>query len=195
MDPKLSNLKALAKALGAHYWQLTENSESAGVMENLNDNAYDASGNPANVFEDSSKFTNIAFLDIELAAGSGFCADQERTQDLIPISKDWIFENNYSESSLKAVTVRGDSMSPRIQDGDILLINTADKKPRSGNVYAIAVDDELRVKRLVKRMDNSWIISSDNKADLSYVDEVISYNNFEQLRIIGRAVKVLMGDL
>lgn len=142
-----------------------------------------------------SKFANIPFLNIELAAGTGFCADHERTQDLIPISKEWIVENNFSEGALKAVKVRGDSMSPRIQDGDILLVNTADIKPKSGNVYAIATDDELRVKRLVKRMDNSWIISSDNKADLSYVDEVISHHNFEQLRIIGRAVKVLMGDV
>lgn len=145
--------------------------------------------------EPQSKFANIPFLDIELAAGNGFYASQERTQDLIPISKDWIFENNLNEGALKAVTVRGDSMSPRIQDGDILLINTDDKKPKSGNVYAIAVDDELRVKRLLKRMDNNWIISSDNKSDLSFVDEVISHHNFEQLRIIGRAVKVLMGDL
>lgn len=86
-------------------------------------------------------------------------------------------------------------MSPRLQDGDILLVNTADNKPSSGNVYAIAVDTELRVKRLVKRMDGSWIISSDNKANPAYVDETISNHNFEKLRIIGRAVKVLMGDI
>lgn len=181
LDPKLSNLKALAKALDAHYWQLTEDYETSGVSEESK--------------PEFEKFVNISFLDIELAAGSGFCGAQESTQDLIPISKDWIFENSYSEASLKAVTVRGDSMSPRIQDGDVLLINTADSKPNSGNVYAIAVDDELRVKRLVKRMDGSWIISSDNKTNPAYVDETISHHNFEKLRIIGRAVKVLMGDL
>lgn len=140
-------------------------------------------------------FIDIPLLDVELSAGAGTHSELENVMDWIPISSEWITKNNFSSDNLKAVAVRGDSMSPRLQDGDVLLINAAEIKPQSGYVYAIAVDDELRVKRLVKRMDGSWIISSDNKANPAYVDETISHHNFEQLRIIGRAVKVLMGDL
>lgn len=142
-----------------------------------------------------SDFINIPFLSVELSAGNGSVADLEHATDWVPISRQWIINQRYSEAALKAVTVTGDSMSPRLQNGDMLLVNTADNKPVSGNIYAIAVDNELRVKRLLKRMDGSWIISSDNKANPAYVDETISHHNFEQLRIIGRAVKVLMGDL
>lgn len=140
-------------------------------------------------------YVNIPILEVELSAGSGSVADLEHATDWVPISRQWIIEQRYPQAALKAVTVTGDSMSPRLQNGDMLLVNTADNKPVSGNIYAIAVDNELRVKRLLKRMDGSWIISSDNKANPAYVDETISHHNFEQLRIIGRAVKVLMGDL
>lgn len=141
------------------------------------------------------RFSNIPVLNVELAAGPGMSVDLEQIQDRIPISSEWIFENHLSESSLAVVKISGDSMLPRLMNGDMLLIDTADKRPISGKVYAIATDDELRVKRLHKRTDGSWIISSDNKHDPAYQDEIVSYNNFERLRIIGRAVKVLMGDI
>lgn len=152
-------------------------------------------GSPEGIDPQAGNYINIPLLNVELSAGTGSYTDLENVADWVPISRDWILKNRYSETGLKAVTVSGDSMSPRLQDGDMLLVNTADNKPVSGNIYAIAVDNELRVKRLLKRMDGSWIISSDNKANPAYVDETISHHNFEQLRIIGRAVKVLMGDL
>lgn len=142
-----------------------------------------------------STYAQVPVLDVELAAGAGTHIDMERVTDWVPISRDWIQDQQYSKDRLVVVTVSGDSMTPRLHDGDMLLVNTADQKPASGNVYAIAVDNELRVKRLMKRMDGSWVISSDNKSNPAYQDEVISHHNFEQLRIIGRAVKVLMGDL
>ncbi|MGB0662809.1 MAG: XRE family transcriptional regulator [Pontibacterium sp.] len=140
-------------------------------------------------------YTNIPFLDVELAAGNGKHIDTEQVEEWIPISTEWILENRFSKHALAAVTVKGDSMVPRLQDGDAILVNTEDRTPTSGNIYAIAVDSELRVKRLIKRMDGAWIISSDNKSNPAYQDEVISHHNFEQLRIIGRAVKVIMGSL
>ncbi len=142
-----------------------------------------------------TSYAQIPVLDVELPAGSGAHIDMERVTDWVPISRDWIQEKQFSKDRLVVVTVTGDSMTPRLQDGDTLLVNTADQKPASGNIYAIAVDNELRVKRLMKRMDGAWVISSDNKSNPAYQDEIISSHNFEQLRIIGRAVKVLMGDL
>lgn len=140
-------------------------------------------------------YAQIPVFDVALAAGSGTHIDMERVTDWVPISREWIQDQQFTKDRLVVVTVSGDSMTPRLHDGDMLLVNTAEKQPVSGNIYAIAVDNELRVKRLMKRMDGSWIISSDNKSNPAYQDETISHHNFEQLRIIGRAVKVLMGDL
>lgn len=143
----------------------------------------------------SSDFINIPILDVELAAGAGTHIDAEQVTDWAPVSKDWLYDNNLNSNFLVIVRVSGDSMSPRLQDEDMLLVDTADTRPATGNVYAIAVDNELRVKRLIKRIDGCWAISSDNKSNPAYQDEIVSHHNFEQLRIIGKVIRVLMGKV
>lgn len=143
----------------------------------------------------SVEFEQIPVLNVELSAGVGSYIDSENIIDWVPISQDWIYDNHLAKKDLAIVKVSGDSMIPRLQDGDMLLINTAENQTVSGNIYAIEVDGELRVKRLMKKMDGSWAISSDNKSDPAYQDEIISHHNLEQLRVIGRAVRVLMGKL
>lgn len=143
----------------------------------------------------SVDFEQIPVLNVELSAGVGSYIEEENIIDWVPISQDWIYDNHLAKKDLAIVKVAGDSMIPRLQDGDMLLINTADRRATSGNIYAIEVEGELRVKRLMKRMDGSWAISSDNKSDPAYQDEIISHHNLEQLRVIGRAVRVLMGKL
>lgn len=143
----------------------------------------------------ATNFVNIPVFDIELAAGAGRHIDMEEVSDWVPIDQDWIYQNALSPDHLSVVYVKGDSMTPKLEDGDMLLINTAERRPVSGKIYAIAVENELRVKRLMKRMDGNWLITSDNKNNPEYQDEVIAPYNFENLRIIGQAVKVLMGSL
>ncbi|WP_372835966.1 helix-turn-helix domain-containing protein [Pontibacterium sp.] len=179
-SPSEEELIAIAKAFGVPVGWLTEGEQDAEPYPSLS---------PV------PQYNQIPVLDVELAAGNGTHIDMERVTDWVPISQDWIQEKQYSKDRLVVVSVIGDSMMPRLHEGDMLLVNTADQKPASGNVYAIAVDNELRVKRLIKRMDGAWIISSDNKANPAYQDEIISNHNFDQLRIIGRAVKVVMGDI
>lgn len=175
-EVKAETLLSLAKALGCEPSQLKSGLESSNQ-----------------IFQPG--FEQIPVLDVELAAGNGTHIDMERVTDWVPISQDWIYDNYLPKERLVVVTVTGDSMTPRLQEGDMLLVNTGEQNPTSGCIYAIAVENELRVKRLLKRMDGAWIISSDNKANPAYQDEVISHHNFHQLRIIGRAVKVLMGNL
>lgn len=137
----------------------------------------------------------IPLLSIRLHAGPGAYIDSGNIIDWIPISKDWLLSNGAPVNAFAAAPMSGDSMLPRLKDGDIVLINTNDTIPTNGGIYAIDVDGEVRIKRLVKRIEGSWVVSSDNKSNPAYSDEVISHHNFEKLRIIGRAVKVLMGDL
>ncbi|WP_286237953.1 S24 family peptidase [Neptuniibacter halophilus] len=143
----------------------------------------------------ADRFVSIPVLDVELAAGSGMHIDCERVKEHLPISVDWLFQNNLFAGDLAIVKVVGDSMASTLSDGSLILVDTSDKRPVSGKVYAIATDEDLRVKRLLKRTDGSWVISSDNKMDPAYQDEIIPPYELNNLRIIGRAVKVLMGDI
>lgn len=81
--------------------------------------------------------------------------------------------------------VSGDSMSPFINNGDMVLVDTHDIKPRSGHVYAIVIDDELKVKRLITKADGGLIIRSDNKA---YPDDEIKPDTPIFFQIMGRVI-------
>ncbi len=81
--------------------------------------------------------------------------------------------------------ITGDSMSPFINNGDMVLVNTLDTKPRSGHVYAIVLDDELKVKRLITKANGGLIIRSDNSA---YPDDVINPNDDVYIKIMGRVI-------
>ncbi|WP_271273803.1 S24 family peptidase [Aliamphritea hakodatensis] len=175
-SPRGKRLEALAQILNcSKEWLMFGTSEPE-------------SGAPAN-------FIKIPVFDVELAAGAGRHIDMEEVSDWVPIDQDWIYQNGLSPDHLSVVYVKGDSMTPKLEDGDMLLVNTAERRPVSGKIYAIAVENELRVKRLMQRMDGNWLITSDNKNNPEYQDEVIAPYNFENLRIIGQAVKVLMGSL
>ena len=145
--------------------------------------------------EAKNRFIDIPILEVELAAGAGVHLDTELIREHLPISEDWLFQNSLFASDLAIVKVVGDSMAGTLSDGSLILIDTSEKTPISGKVYAIATEEELRVKRLIKRTDGSWVISSDNKLDPAYQDEIIPPYELNNLRIMGRAVKILMGDI
>ena len=92
------------------------------------------------------------------------------------------------------MSINDDSMTPRICSGDMLLIDTSQKIPKSGQIYAISADNELKVRRLHKRIDGGWVIKNDS-ASPEYPDETIHPEQLDCLRIIGRAIRLLMGKL
>ncbi|MEL7231741.1 MAG: S24 family peptidase, partial [Pseudomonadota bacterium] len=83
---------------------------------------------------------------------------------------------------LAIVSVDGDSMEPTAPNGSFALIDRSSKTLADG-VYAIAVDDLLRIKRLRKRVTGEVDILSDNTL---YSPETIQGEDLNQLRIIGR---------
>lgn len=81
----------------------------------------------------------------------------------------------------EAIRCAGDSMSPSLQDGDIMFIDRANTDLHDGEIYVVRVEDELYVKRLV-RVPGKIIAKSDNN---SYPDFELSGDNFE---ILGRVI-------
>lgn len=183
-NPSSENLLLIAEALkcSPHWLQTGKGNEESNVSEVVNSFTV-------------MNTVDIPFFDVELAAGIGTHIDMESVSNHVTLGTEVLLAHNINADQVVAAKVRGDSMSPRLLDGDTILIDTSDNRPVDGQVYAIAVDNELKVKRLIKRMDSSWIISSDNKLDPSYIDETISHHNFESLRIIGRVFMIMMGGI
>jgi phage repressor protein C with HTH and peptisase S24 domain len=69
--------------------------------------------------------------------------------------------HNLVPHQLLAIRVRGQSMEPMMFEDDVVVVNTADKKPLSREIYAVNFNGEALVKQLVKR-NNDWFLYSVN---------------------------------
>lgn len=102
-----------------------------------------------------------------------FRADSLRRQGLKP-------------EKLRVFYGKGDSMLPRIQDGDAVLCDTADTSPEDGRLYAIERDGELFVKRC-DIIDRIVYFRSDNAAgDHSWKKPKRYDDPLQPIRILGR---------
>ncbi len=134
-------------------------------------------------------FAFIPFYDAHASCGDGYAnGDHAVIKSELAFKRSWLKDEGLQEKDLAIITAKGDSMSPTINDGSILLINTNYKRVESGRVYAIAVDDQVRVKRLFIGIGGDCRIVSDNPNKMLYPDETISPEILEKLHIIGRVV-------
>lgn len=86
-------------------------------------------------------------------------------------------------------TMRADGMgmSPTIEDGQILIMNTLDTEPESSKIYLVCIDNRLFLKRLVYT-PAGWLLRSDNPDKLTYPDFNISHADMSTIDIQGRIV-------
>ena len=136
------------------------------------------------------EFIFIPLMDIRLSAGHG--AEQDIDINFscdrpLAFRADWIRQMHLSPAKLISMFADGDSMEPRIQHGDALVVDTAQKHIMDGKVYALYYDGGERVKRLFKSPGGGLLIKSDNK---DYPDIQVSAGEMEFIRIIGRVVHI-----
>lgn len=133
-------------------------------------------------------FAFIPFYNANGSCGNGYSNDHVEIKKTLAFHKDWLKANALTESKLSVITAKGDSMSPTITDGAILLINGGYGRVENGKVYAIVINDEVRIKRLFIGISGDCRISSDNANKTLYPDETISADTLSSLHIIGRVV-------
>lgn len=78
----------------------------------------------------------------------------------------------------------GDSMSPTIDEGDLVLVDLREARFRDDGVYVLRVESDLSIKRVQRRPDGKLIIRSDNPA---YEPAVVTA---ESVNVVGRVVWV-----
>ena len=136
----------------------------------------------------------VPFYNVPVAAGKGEAVlDAPDVQDIL-FDKRWL-ENVLcvNPKGLFLVYAKGDSMDSGfdrpndIHDGDLLLVDSTVKEGNN-KVFVILVNkQELRVKRLFKKLDGSLVIMSDNS---KYPQEkyVPNETNEVEIEVIGRVV-------
>lgn len=142
---------------------------------------------------DASEITYESGSEIELLNARGSCGggsiawDMERREPLIREAS-WFRRYNVRPDDVFAVFADGDSMAEFIVDGDIVIFNRRRIEPRSGSIFLVEHPDGLKIKRLRREIDGSWILESTNPDKRRYPDERITAEQADLLRIRGEFV-------
>lgn len=131
------------------------------------------------------EYAGIPYYDVKAAAGWGETAGEERIKGRIAFRHSWLSERGIEAVEACLVDVKGDSMAPRLQHGDLVLIDRREHELRARSVYAfVDVDGALRVKRL-ERINQVLVLTSDNP---EFPSEMRPPDLANQMVIVGRVV-------
>ncbi|WP_410498129.1 helix-turn-helix transcriptional regulator [Chitinibacter sp. S2-10] len=119
------------------------------------------------------------------ACGTGFFNDHVEVIGGLTFKRAWLERLGIDEHQACVIYATGDSMIPTIQDGDVVLIDQASTPPRTGEVYAILMDDEVIIKRLSKEF-GMLLLRSDNANKAAFPDITVPPGH--DLQVIGRVV-------
>ena len=169
-EPKASSLKEISELTGVTVqWLITGEEQEAKPPVS------------------SSSFAFLPFYeDVEAAAGSGAAVISDAAHSVIGFARDLLRESGASPQTCTVIRAVGDSMSPTIPDGALLVVDHSQREiVANGSIMVIGVDDDLLVKRIRRRFDGSVELISDNSI---YAPETLGPAALQQLRVIGRVV-------
>lgn len=122
---------------------------------------------------------------IEFSAGDGTIY-YELVEDSEPATyrRSWFQKHGINPDRVRRFRVTGDSMEPLLYARDTILVNQDETQVVDGRLYALRYRDQLRVKYLSKRIDDTLVLRSVNP---SYKDEEVPAELAnEHITVIGR---------
>ena len=125
---------------------------------------------------------------VRFSAGPGRSAEYEEIEDSVPATYrlEWFNKEGIKPENTRRFKVHGNSMESLLFDGDTVLVNMVETDVVSGKVYAIRYGDELRIKRLFKKLDGGLILRSDNPDHIPQNEEVPPATVDEHITVLGR---------
>lgn len=123
------------------------------------------------------------------ASGAGYMNDHVEVKGGLAFKRAWMQRIGLKEGRLYVLYNSGESNWPTITDGEVLLVDEAQREPRSGRMYALYnADSEIIIKRLIREVSGTWLIRSDNQDKARYPDQPVSDEGMRGVEIIGRVV-------
>lgn len=106
--------------------------------------------------------------------------------EFIAFRRDWVRTVLGIEPDQLLVEIAlGELMEPSIQDGDLLLVDTTDKRFHSFGIYVVEIGGERLVKRVQPKLDGSLSLISDNPV---YEVEHVAPERAETVQVVGRVL-------
>ena len=131
----------------------------------------------------------FAFLpfyeEVLAAAGAGSAVVNDASHSVIGFDRQFLLDSGGSPQHSTVIRARGDSMTPTIPDGSLLVVDHSQTGISNGCIMVIGVGEDILVKRVRRRLDGLIDLISDNSA---YAPETLGPEALQQLRVIGRVV-------
>jgi phage repressor protein C with HTH and peptisase S24 domain len=122
---------------------------------------------------------------VEASAGPGTAISEELIVQDIGFRDEFLRELGVTRDQCSVIRASGDSMTPTIPDGALLVLDHSQINIGSGGIFVLNVADDLLVKRISRRLDGLIDVISDNA---QYACETIGPDRMDDLRIVGRVV-------
>lgn len=143
------------------------------------------------------EFAMIHRMDLSVSAGNGLIPVEGGEREALAFSRSWLMRQGIAADLAVLVRVQGDSMTPSIPDGALVLVHVPEHQVKKEGIYAFNRDGASFVKRLVPSglgrhgRPTSIAILSDNPA---FPPELLSGEALNEIRVIGR-VRCIMTTL
>jgi phage repressor protein C with HTH and peptisase S24 domain len=134
-----------------------------------------------------SEFVEVHRADVKFSNGTGQIV--YHVEDMPPLSFRADFLRKMGIPAGKAVVVDavGNSNEGKIQDGSVVLVNTADKANLNGDFFAFRVDGELLIKRL-NRVPGVGVVATAENPNFSPKVKVYPETSEIDFEVLGRAL-------
>lgn len=185
---KAETLLETARVLGVHPMWLASGRGAKDINEDFQGQAVKAIDEET---EDVGKdYVVIPEFVLEFSAGTGAIAESE-CPDCVPAAYklSWMQSIGLNPKNARRFRVRGNSMEPTLFNGDRILVDISQNLPeriQDGAVYAVRYGEELKVKRLQRKLRGRLVLISDNP---DYDPEEVDPATSEDFAIIGRVLE------
>ncbi|MEG3089750.1 XRE family transcriptional regulator [Sphingomonas sp. PB4P5] len=171
------HLHAIARGLGT----------STAYLEGQTDDPSEGAAAPLTERDIADHLDLVPIKSVDQAYGMGAAfADEEAMVDVHHFPRAWIEQLTHTAPvSLTWARGRGDSMAPTINDNDIVLIDSSERRVEDQDlIWAFTIGDIAMIKRLRVRGDKVTILSDNSEVsnDTAHPDEI---------NIIGRITRVV----
>lgn len=114
------------------------------------------------ILTDNDEFVVVDQYNVAASAGHGAVNGDEESTGGLSFSRKWLKKRGLNPANLKVINVSGESMLPRLSDGDKVLVDVNDTAPKSGRAYVLLQGEELLVKHCQLLPDGLLRVSSAN---------------------------------
>jgi len=136
--------------------------------------------------DENTDFVAVPRYSVAGSCGGGALIDNEEIVDYLHFRREWIKNSlRVGENALCVISVIGDSMEPRLKEGDVVLLDTSRQHIEDNAIYALQFNGGLSIKRVQRFMSGAMEIISDNPR---YKPESLTPEQAEHVKVVGRVV-------